>query len=637
MAETKKQIDFSKYRIIPNIKSEEDKEEDDEDDEGEELTIYKYSDLEGTTDEKNQKLVHHYFYDDLSESDIKNSFIILFAGKTGDGKSTAINAFFNIVKGVTIKDNYRFILIEEKPKPKGQAESQTDGVHLYYLKDYKNEPLIIIDSQGYGDTRGHDKDLEINSAFEYVFSNVIDHINTICFIAKSTNNRIDISTKYIYSCVTALFAEDVNDNFIVLATHANKDSMKKPAFVETIVTDADFLKFDPQKKWWYAFDSKSIFDKERDKMSKFSFKELKKFYEDFVKISFPKNIKNCAIVLSERNSLRREVQKLQITFKHLMMKQKNLKQQDELIMKNSIEIEKIQERIKTVEEMCKDKDLSEQEQLIRKLNEDLKKSLVQYCNQTVDVTEKRLKSANERHTYCNTCKENCHSPCTCWLTQLGRCSIFEVAGCWGITKDINDCEHCGHHKSEHAMGNNRFETVTKSEKKNNEDIIRELESKSNQETQRIQETINKKKGEQKGLQQQKDELNNKKLIVEKEKKQNMENKENINKEIDKVTKEILIILIDLQKISKTLEDKALNHHHIKTQNDYIDSLNDQLDDIGDKDEKIKKKKLKRIKQINDAFIKSQSINVEDLKNMDANELTKKMKDFVIPDEEEEEV
>jgi len=142
---------------------------------------------------------------------------------------------------VKLKDKYRFLLIEEKQKPTGQAESQTDGIHLYYLKDYNNEPLIIIDSQGYGDTRGHEKDVQINSAFEFIFSNVIDHINTICFIANSTKNRIDTCTKYIYSCVTALFADDVSDNFIILATHANKDSMKKQAFVETIVTDADFL------------------------------------------------------------------------------------------------------------------------------------------------------------------------------------------------------------------------------------------------------------------------------------------------------------------------------------------------------------------------------------------------------------
>jgi hypothetical protein len=80
----------------------------------------------------------------------------------------------------------------------------------------------------------------------------------------------------------------------------------------------------------------------------------------------------------------------------------------------------------------------------------------------------------------------------------------------GITKNINDCEHCGHHKSDHAMGNNKFEAITKVEKVNNENILKELESKNNQETQKIQETINKKKVVQQGLQQQKDELNKKK-------------------------------------------------------------------------------------------------------------------------------
>ena len=41
------------------------------------------------------------------------------------------------------------MLISEIEKPGGQAISQTDGIHLYYLKDYKNKLIIIIDSQGF--------------------------------------------------------------------------------------------------------------------------------------------------------------------------------------------------------------------------------------------------------------------------------------------------------------------------------------------------------------------------------------------------------------------------------------------------------------------------------------------------------
>lgn len=58
---------------------------------------------------------------------------------------------------------------------KEQDESQTDGVYLYYLEDHENKPVIIIYSQGYG---GKEYDDKIDEAFRYVFSNVIDHINS---------------------------------------------------------------------------------------------------------------------------------------------------------------------------------------------------------------------------------------------------------------------------------------------------------------------------------------------------------------------------------------------------------------------------------------------------------------------------
>lgn len=101
--------------------------------------------------------------------DDHNAYVVLFCGKTGDGKTTAINAFFNIIKGIEIDDPYRFILITEPEKKTGQAESQTDGVHIYYVKDYENKPVIIIDSQGYGDTRGKEYDDSLINSFKHIF------------------------------------------------------------------------------------------------------------------------------------------------------------------------------------------------------------------------------------------------------------------------------------------------------------------------------------------------------------------------------------------------------------------------------------------------------------------------------------
>ena len=288
----------------------------------EDIVIYKYSNIER---ESNYPLVYQYFYDTFEIDDYKNAYVMLFVGKTGDGKSTAINALFNIIKGIKLEDKYRFILIKEKEKEKGQAVSQTDGVHLYYIKDHKNNPIIIIDTQGYGDTRGILFDKKIDEAFRYVFSNIINHINVVGMIAKATNNRIDVLTKYIFSCITKLFAGDISENVILLATHANRDCIKKePMFAETIKTEVDFLE-KKDKKWWYAFDSTLMFESDIDKLTTFSFSQLKDFYEEKL---CPKDIKQTFEIFHHRRELKKLIKKIKNIFQSLKRLQNNMNSND---------------------------------------------------------------------------------------------------------------------------------------------------------------------------------------------------------------------------------------------------------------------------------------------------------------------
>ena len=58
----------------------------------EDLTIYKYSDIEKKS---GHDQVYQYFYDKFDVNDYSDAYVVLFCGKTGDGKTTAINAFFN--------------------------------------------------------------------------------------------------------------------------------------------------------------------------------------------------------------------------------------------------------------------------------------------------------------------------------------------------------------------------------------------------------------------------------------------------------------------------------------------------------------------------------------------------------------
>ena len=129
-------------------------------------------------------------------------------------------------------------------KKKGQAESQTDRAHLYYLKVYNNKPIIIIDSQGFGDTRGKTYDETTNEKFRFVFSNVVTHINIVRFIAKSTYSRIDINTLYLIGSITSLFSADITGNFIILSTFSNIEICeKRPYFIKSIETVPEFQKF----------------------------------------------------------------------------------------------------------------------------------------------------------------------------------------------------------------------------------------------------------------------------------------------------------------------------------------------------------------------------------------------------------
>lgn len=63
----------------------------------------------------------------------------------------------------------------------------------YYLKPWgKNPPLIIVDSPGFGDTKGINVDYEIIAKIKSFFETKIETIHAVCFVAKSTENRLTI-------------------------------------------------------------------------------------------------------------------------------------------------------------------------------------------------------------------------------------------------------------------------------------------------------------------------------------------------------------------------------------------------------------------------------------------------------------
>lgn len=597
----KKAINFSNYEIL--IKTDD-------------CTIYRYSKIERTSP---HELVYQYYYDKIEPKDYDNAYVILFCGKSGDGKTTAINSFFNIVKGVELNDNYRFILIKEVKKEKGQAESQTDGVHLYYVRDQDNKPLIIIDSQGYGDTRGTLYDQKINDAFKYVFSNVIDHINTVAFISKSNNNRIDILTKYIFSCVTSLFSEDISENFIILATYANDETLTSgPDFVESIQTHDDFLKIQKRmdKNWWYAFDSKCLLKKKETDLSKYSYKSMLNFYKEKVLSLRPKSIKKCAEILEIRKEYRIQVNNLTGEFQNLIVEQKNLEEKIKTIVQIDLKIKKMEENISNLEKDMANLKPEEAESKLKELNKELKAKLFELNNEVELTKYKGLVSYDNLCTFCESCERNCHDICDCRFSSLGRCKVFTF---WE-----RKCEECGCEKKKHKQDYYHYEYKYVETKKDTNKEQEEERQKNEQKKKKILEEINKKEKDQKNnIKKQKDILEKNKVKLEDQKKKCLKERISFSENINQINKNIIVVIYKLQSYYQKINDIAMNNNFMKTEDEYIDSLKSNIEQIGYEDsEQIKI--LNKIKEDNKIFQEAIKLKKDDLINLNDSQLIEQL-------------
>jgi len=573
------------------------------------LIIYKYpiNDIETinipnpdkNSEEKEIPLIFKYNCDEFDINDEKLAYVIIFIGKTGDGKSNAINALFNIIKGIKLEDKYRIILIKEEKKEGGQAVSQTDGIHLYYIKDYNNHPIIIIDSQGYGDTRGIYKDLEIDEAFRVVFSNIIDHINAVGFISNATVNRLDIDTKYIFTSITKLFAGNINENFIILATHANYESMTEgPIFVESIQTDAECLKIEEKTKkgikWWYAFDSKCILSNKIHELSNFSYSQLSDFYEEKVKKLEPKEIKQSLEVLNNRKELTIEINKLSNAFQDLLIEQNNLVDKENLISEKSYEIENINDEINTQNYLIENLHPEEINEELYELEYEVNSKINELSRETEIITRRELVHWGYKTTHCDYCKRNCHERCDCLFSGFAdRCTIFS----YNFFSE-NTCDKCGCKKSRHNQDYYHYDNIEISVNKDNSYKIQSEKRKRDIEKQRLERQLNEIKKKKNKANADLIRLYQRKQNLEMTKEGYLEEKELIIKENEIIKNKIQNIIFNIQMANQKLEDIAMNRSYMKILDEYIDNLTQKIDEVyGSRDKEKREKQLAKIKEI----------------------------------------
>ena len=534
---------------------------------------------------KKHELIFQYFFDEFKPNDYNKAYIILFFGKKMNGKSSVINSFLNIIKGVNPDNDYRYFFIE-KPK-----EGLENGLHLYYIKDINNNPIIMINCQGYGDLRGKEYDDEINKAFDCLFNNLIYHINLICYIGKEKCGKLDILDKYIFNCTTSLFTEDIIENFIIIVTHANKNILNNEfsSFISYLSDDINFddIKCKLENKWKYFIDNESLFLDKTNDLTIYSFDQLNEIYRNKILNSKPKITKNFPKFINYKLEI------IQIV-KNIVSDFNDIKTKNEKIPNLEKNIKYYENSIKNKNDIIKSKDslinsynsnLNYYNNQLYNLEKEHNSIMNNLDNQYEDIENRVLEYSSSEHTYCHSCKKNCHEYCDCFGFLVDRCSIIPIFGDY--------CNKCGHNKSCHIY-HSHYRYISKYEKRKipNYDKKNEENNRYNKRKKEINDSINYYRNSKNNSNSEKNNLINEKNNLQNSKYYYINEKQKNNNIIKKLSEEIYSLINKLIDIDKNIKKDAMNKFHINIEIDYIDMLIEEFKKNKDNDKITKLEKLK---------------------------------------------
>ena len=308
-----------------------------------------------------------------------------------------------------------------------QAHSQTQFVSCYtlpYMEGFKVPyNLTIVDTPGFGDTRGieHDKVIteQIRRFFNTEGSAGIDHVDAICFMAQAGNPRLTPTQQYVFDKILAMFGNDIKKNILVLFTFA--DGQKPQAL--SAMLEAGILE---DENNFFKFNNSALFVTNSGEDDEDNFDRM--FWKMGVK-SFEKFFRGLA----------------EMEPKSLVLTKQVLDERAQLEVRLSALREKINLGVNK---------LSELQQLKRVFNQHAA-DINANKNFKFHVQEpKRVQIELETGTFttnCLTCNFTCHFPC-------GIPRNENKDRCWAMTN--GSCRECRNncHWSNHVNDQYRFET-----------------------------------------------------------------------------------------------------------------------------------------------------------------------------------
>nr|XP_046263751.1 uncharacterized protein LOC124069072 [Scatophagus argus] len=354
----------------------------------------------------------------FGKESMRQNRTIMLLGATGSGKSTLINGMINYIVGVEWKDSFRFKIIDED-QLRSQAESQTSEVTVYKINHQEGFKipfsLTVVDTPGFGDTRGISRDREITEQIRRLFTSVngVSEIDAVCFVTQASLARLTATQRYVFDSVLSIFGKDVAENIEMLVTFADG---KQPPVLEAInVSGVPCPKNDIGLPVHFKFNNSAVFADNRTLSDRACDEDSDDDDDNFDEMFWNMGAKSMEKFFTALGKM---------TTKSLLMTQEVLKERKQL----ETAVEGLQPQVRAglakLQEIKTTKEKIKEHETAMTSNENFEIDV-----DVIKPVKKQLTNKGEYITNCQKCSITCHYPCAIANDHEKRgCASMDGAG-----------------------------------------------------------------------------------------------------------------------------------------------------------------------------------------------------------------